>query len=132
MEQTAIAVFPFETDLANNCLARTTNVNDTIVSALKAWILTPKGSRLGNMVGCFLPDILHDLVGFNDLAPLSRRLQADASLQFPGVNFVDVNMSLDMSQRFVDLVITISFSTSVTDIHELQLLLPTGMPTHNQ
>jgi len=106
-------------------------VNDTLISAMKAWIVTKRGSRLGNMVGCFLPDIIHELVGYDDMAGLSQRLRIDISQQFPNVNFIKVEMSLQLDSKFVDVIVSISFSTALTDIAEFQLILPTSIESHN-
>ena len=130
MQQSALAIFPFEDDFENDSMRRATTVNETLISALKAWIVTKRGSRLGNMVGCFLPDILTDLIGY-DLAPLAQRLRQDASAQFPEINFLDVTMFMDRSSDFVDLVVKIVFSTAFSDIQELEIIMPTGLQTHN-
>lgn len=126
----ALAMFPFEEDFENNCLKRTTTVNDTLISAMKAWIVTRKGSRLGNMVGCFLPDIIHELVSFQDMMGLSQRLKYDISEQFPNVNFIYVKMELQLEYEFVDVIVSITFSTAQTDITEFQLILPTTVESH--
>lgn len=123
----AIAMFPFETDNEDNCLARATDVPNTFVSAIKAWIVTRKGSRLGNMVGCFLPDMIHELVGEKDLPGLANRLKKDATMQFPGVNFIDVYMGLDLTHHHADLIVRITFSTAYTEIQQLELILPTKL-----
>lgn len=124
-----ITLFPFAHDFEDNCLQRATTVNDTLLSAIRAWIVTKKGSRLGNMVGCFLPDIIHDLVSSDDINSMSKQLKSDATAQFPGVNFLDVNMSLDLSNRFVDLIVSITFSTAISDITEFQVIMPTNITT---
>lgn len=126
-----IASFPFKHDFEDNCLQRATTVNDTLLSAMRAWLVTKKGSRLGNMVGCFLPDIIHDLVSLNDINSMSKQLKEDASIQFPGVNFLDVSMALDLSNKFVDLIVKITFSTAISDITEFQVNLPTGITSTN-
>lgn len=131
MKPSAVVVFPFNEDFENNCMERATDVPTALVSTIKAWIGTRRGSRLGNMVGCFVPDMVHELVNFRDLSALAKQLKSDASRQFPGVNFVDVTMDLDKSNKFIDLIIKITFSTSMTDIQELQIILPTGVETHN-
>lgn len=131
MSKSALALFPFEEDFENNCLKRTTTVNDTLISAMKAWIVTRKGSRLGNMVGCFLPDIIHELIGYRDIPGLSQRLKIDISEQFPNVNFIDVKMELQLENKFVDVIVSITFSTTMTDITEFQLIMPTSIESHN-
>lgn len=122
-----IALFPFAYDSEDNCLQRATTVNDTLLSAIRAWLVTKKGSRLGNMVGCFLPDIINELVSSNDINAMSKQLQKDAIAQFPGVNFLDVTMSLDLSNNFVDLIVSITFSTAISDITQFQVSLPTSV-----
>lgn len=122
-----IYTFPFEYDFEDNCLKRATTVNETLLSAIRAWLVTKKGSRLGNMVGCFLPDIIHDLVNYNDMKDLAKQLKSDAIIQFPGVNFLDIQMELDLTNKFVDLIINITFSTSMTEISEFKVVLSTGI-----
>lgn len=124
----SIAIFPFQTDNEDNCLGRALTVNDTLLSAIKAWIVTKKGSRLGNMVGCFLPDLINELVGIKDMDGLAKRLKQDATEQFPGVNFIDVYMDLDLTHKFVDVIVRITFSTPYTEIQQLELLLPSKTP----
>lgn len=131
MQNTALAQFPFENDFENDSLKRTSTVVETFVSAIKAWIVTRKGSRVGNMVGCFLPDLIGELVGYKDLSGLAQRLKTDATVQFPGVDFVDITMNLDFTASFVDLIVKIVFTTSLTDLTELEIILPTGIQTHN-
>jgi len=131
MQSSSIAIFPFQNDYENNCLARATTINDTLLSAIRAWLVTPKGSRLGNMVGCFLPDILNDLIGINDMTGLAARLKSDLSNQFIGVNFIAVSMSLDLSNKFVDLIVKITFSTNVTNLQELNFTFPTSTSVSN-
>jgi hypothetical protein len=131
MLNSAVVCFPFKEDFENNCLARATNVNDTLISVMKSWILTRKGSRLGNMVGCFLPDIIYELVSINDMSGLSTRLKTDITKQFPNVTFLDVNLQLSLVNKFVDVLVNITFTTSITDITQFQLILPTTIESHN-
>ena len=111
-----ITMFPFQQDFEDNCIQRATTVNDTILSAIRTWIVTKKGSRLGNMVGCFLPDIIHDLINITDLDSIATQLKNDAILQFPGVNFLNIEMNIDTSNKSIDLIIKITFSTVITEI----------------
>lgn len=127
----AIAIFPFQNDYENNCLARATTINDTLLSAIRAYLVTPRGSRLGNMVGSFLPDIINDLIGINDLTGLAERLKSDLNDQFVGVNFINVSMTLDFSNNFVDLILQITFSTNYTNLQQLNFTFPTNISTSN-
>ena len=128
-QNSAIAIFPFKNDFENNCLARATTINDTFISAIKAWIVTKRGSRLGNMVGCFLPDLIYELVGVKDLSGYANKLKSNATDQFPGINFIDVYMEFDYSNSTVDLIVKITFSTQYTDIQQLDIILPTQVQT---
>ena len=130
MEQSAVVKFPFEHDYANNCLARATTVNDALISVMKSWIVTKRGSRLGNMVASFLPDTIHDLVSYDDMPNLASQLKSDMSAQFPEATILDVTMTLDMSNKFVDLIVKITFTTNVTDITDFELILPTTIESH--
>lgn len=124
-----ITLFPFAHDYGDNCLQRATTVNDTLLSAMRAWIVTKKGSRLGNMVGCFLPDIIHDLIDISNVSGIGAQLKTDLIAQFPGVNFLNVSASTDLSNKFVDLIISITFSTAITDITQFELNMTTNIST---
>lgn len=121
----AIALFPFQQDFQDNCLQRTLTVTDTLLSAMRAYIVTRRGSRLGNMVGCFLPDLIYTLVGTSDLSGYSNQLKSDLGDQFPGVTFLNVYMSLNLSNRTADLDVSIKFSSPWTGIQQLDVILPT-------
>lgn len=125
-QPSGIAMFPFKNDYENDCLLRASTVNDVLLSAIRAFLVTRKGSRLGNMIGCSLPDLIYDLISFSNLTGLGSQIKSELSDQFPGVNFMSVNMSLDKSSGTVDLIVTITLSTSVTDITDLTVKIPTG------
>lgn len=121
----SLAIFPFQQDNENNCLLRATNIEDTILSAIRAYLLTPKGSRLGNMVGCFLANMRFNLIAINDLPGLSQELKKDLTTQFPGVTFLNVVLDIDKSKEIIDLIVKITFTTNYQqEITELILQLP--------
>lgn len=127
MEQSAIAYFPFKNDYENNSLRRAKNITETILSAVRAYIVTPIGSRLGNMVGCFVPSILNTINSIKDLNGLAQRLKSDLITQFPGVNFIDVKFTLQKDELPVTLVIEISLTTPYSDnIEQIEIVLPTN------
>jgi len=112
MRPSASALFPFQQDNANNCLGRAQTIEDTLLAAIRCWLITKKGSRLGNMVGCFLPDMVNDLISVKDLNGVSQQLKSDLTNQFPGVNFITVTLTLDLSNKMVDLIVSITFSVA--------------------
>lgn len=124
MANSSIAYFPFMTDNTENCMKRCEDVNDTMISALKVWILTPKGSRRGSTIGCFLLDILFNIFSFTDLKGLAARLKRDASDQFPEINFINVEMNMDKSDNISTLIVKFVISTPVTEISEFEVLFP--------
>ncbi len=131
MKPSACALYPFQQDNANNCLARAQTIEDTILSSIRAWIVTKKGSRVGNMIGCFLPDILFDLVSIKDLPGMATQLRSDATRQFPGVNFVNVVLKIDTSADVVTLVCDMALVIGNQDqITYLTVTLPSLFSTN--
>ena len=127
----SITNFPFQIDNQDNCLQRCTTVDQTLLSAIKVYLVTRPGSRLGSMTGCFLLDLLYNLVGISDFTSLSEKLKSDLIDQFPGVNFYNVNMSLDLSNKNVNLKVQITFGTQYTTIKNFEIFLASNTPTAN-
>lgn len=125
MRRSASAEFPFGTDLENNCLKRATTIEDTLLAAIRIFLVTKPGSRVGNMVGSLLPELLLSLVPVRTLPTLANELKEQLITQFPGVDFLAVDISQDLSQKTVDLVVKISLSVSGQDkILGLEMRLP--------
>jgi len=125
MNNSASAEFPFKTDNENNCLKRAETVEDTILSAIRLFLVTRRGSRLGNVIGSFIPELLLELVPVSTLSNLSSQLKEELTNQFPGVDFIDTNLTRDLSNGTVDLVVSIKFTISgKNNIVDLIVTLP--------
>lgn len=132
MKPSASLKFPFKEDFENNCLKRAHTVEETIISAIRLYILTPPGSRVGNMIGCFIPELLYQLIPSGNLESYAAQLRGDLIAQFPGVEFVSVTMTRDMTQTTVDLIIKISFSVLTAEkIVDMEVVLPSLFSTEN-
>jgi len=115
--------FPFEEDVLNQSLKHTTTLNDTIKSSIKCFILTRKGQRRGNSIGCFLLDVKHQLQSDALLIQTQERLKQELSLQFPSVNFELVVLVREITDNVSGLRVRISFSTNFSDISELSMVV---------
>lgn len=125
MNNSASAEFPFKTDYENNCLKRAETVEDTLLAAIRLYLVTRQGSRLGNMVGSFIPALLLELVPVSNLTALSSQLKEDLTNQFPGVDFIQTNLGRDLSNGTVDLIVSIKFMVSGKNtIQDLTVTLP--------
>lgn len=122
---TSINLFPFQTDEISNCLKRCDNVNDTVISVVKQFLLTRKGSRLGNQVGSGLLDMLYNLYPNSDLKTQERIRKQELSEQFPEISFHNVELKMDLKDNVSNLVMKITLSTKITDVFEFELFFPT-------
>jgi len=125
MNNSASAEFPFRNDNENDCLKRAETVEDTILSAIRLFLVTKKGSRLGNTIGTFVPDLLLELIPTKNLIALSSELKEELTAQFPGVDFISTNITRDFSDNVVNLIITITLTISgKNNIIDLVVTLP--------
>lgn len=125
MLPSASASFPFRLDYENDCLKRAHSIEDTLLSAIRIFLLTRKGSRVGNNVGSFLPELLLNNIAVSRLPSLANELKTELITNFPGVDFLNVVMSQNLEERNSDLIVKISFSTAnQTNIFELTLNMP--------
>lgn len=128
MRKSASAEFPFKTDVENNCLQRAETIEDTLLSAIRVFLVTKRGSRIGNTIGCLVPELLLELVPVKTLPALSNQLKEELIVQFPGVDFIGVDISRDLSQGTVDLIIKISLTiTGQEKIVGLEVRLPSKL-----
>lgn len=126
MRPSASALFPFKLDNENDCLARAHSIEDTLLSAIRIFLLTRKGSRVGNNVGSFLPELLLQTISSTQLPALAGELKTELITNFPGVEFLNVTLDRDLEFNVSDLVVKISFSTANQDnIYELIIKMPT-------
>ena len=125
MQQSTSAYFPFTIDNINSCLKRATTVEDTLLSAIRFFLLTRKGSRVGNSNGSIVPDLLYQLVPQEQLPNIATEIKTELSDQFPGVDFVGVTLIPQFLDNTYTLVLTITFTTpNQLNISELIIQLP--------
>jgi|SRR6185369_11551357 len=125
MQQSASAYFPFNIDNVNNCLKRTTTVEDTLLSAIRIFLLTRKGSRVGNPSGSIVPDLLYQLIPQEQLPNLAAEIKTELSEQFPGVDFVGVTLVPQFLDNTYSLILTITFTTpNQLNVSQLIMQLP--------
>ena len=125
MKPSACAYFPFTSDNENNCLKRSTTVEQAITSSIRIFCSTKKGSRLGNKIGSFIPELKHQLIKTSDLPKLAEEARRELNDQFPGVNFLNVEFSKDFQTNSSVLSIKIDLSIGTKDtITQLIITLP--------
>ena len=118
-------LFPFGYDNENDCLLRAFTIEDTLLSAIRCFLVTRKGSRVGNNVGSFLPELLLQTIPSSSLSGFASELQNELSQQFPGVDFLNVTFQMNVTQQVSELIVTITFTVVNQDnITELILRLP--------
>jgi len=118
-------LFPFQTNNETDSFRRSEAREDTILSAIRCFLITRKGSRVNNNVGSFLPELLLQIIPTNQLAGLANELQNELTQEFPGVQFLSVTFDRENIDNVSTLQVTISFSVpSVQNIQQLVLNLP--------
>ena len=120
---TASLCFPIQEDFQNKSLARNYTPNDTIKSAIVAFLLTEKGQRRGNAIGSFLPSLAHKLIPSGALPGLSEELKKELQQQFPGVIFQNITFTQSLIENVSSLNVSITFSTAITDITQFILTI---------
>lgn len=131
MRKSASLKFPFREDFENNCLKRAHTVEETIISAIRLYLLTPVGSRVGNKIGCFISELLYQTIPSNNLDSFAAQLKSDLTKQFPGVEFISVTMTREINKT-VDLIVKISFTVVTSEkITDLEVTLPSIFSTEN-
>ncbi len=133
MKPSASLKFPFRQDNENDCLKRAHTVEETIISAIRLYLITKPGSRVGNMVGSFVPELLYQLLPSAALPNLADQLKGDLIAQFPGVDFIEVTLTRNINDGgLVDLVIKITFTVLTSDsISDLTITLPSIFSAEN-
>ena len=126
MKPSASLVFPFAYDNENDCLKRAHTIEDTLLSAIRIFLLTRKGSRLGSNIGSFLPELMFQLIPNAQLPSLGDELKTELITNFPGVDFISVNFSKSHENHVSELVVKITFAAgNQNNISELTMKLPT-------
>jgi hypothetical protein len=125
MNPSASLVFPFKYDSENNCLKRATTVEDTILSAIRCFLVTKKGSRVGSNIGSFLTELLLQTVNSAQLGAFAGELKNELITQFPGVDFLSVFLERGEDFNKADLIVKISFTVSnQNNIIDLTMAMP--------
>jgi len=120
----ASLLFPFKYDNQNDCLKRATTIEETLLAAMRVFLITRKGSRLGNNVGSFLPELLLNAVPKKTLYALSDELKQELQQQFLGVQFLEVTLTPEIVDSISVLKVNIKFSGNTGNVVELTLDIP--------
>lgn len=107
--QSASLFFPFTEDTLNQCLKRAVTVEETIISAMKVFLITRKGSRLGSNFGSILPDLLFTLSSNSDLNKNSELIKNELTEQFVGVNILSAQLLKGTGEKITEVKLIIKF-----------------------
>lgn len=132
LKPSASWMFPFAIDNSNDCLLRSFTIEDTLLSSIRCFLVTRKGSRVGNNVGSFLPELLLQAIPTSALQGFASELRNELTQQFDGVEFLNVTMTMDKSDNVSSLIVTITFTTASQDnISELIISMPSVFDSSN-
>lgn len=120
----ASLVFPFKYDNQNDCLKRATTIEETLLAAMRTFLITRKGSRLGNNVGSFLPELLLTAISKKTLYALSDELKQELQREFQGVQFLEVLLTPEVVDNTSVLKVNIKFSGNTGNVADLTLDIP--------
>ena len=123
MQNSACLIFPFEYDDQNECLKRAFTVEGAIVSSIKAFLITRRGSRVGSNIGSFLSELLLKGIPTTQLTNLSNELKTELESQFAGVNFLDVLLTRDLTKDVSTLLVNIKLSIPSTGEFDFSISL---------
>lgn len=125
MNQSACALFPFTEDFENSCLGRAQTLEDTLLSCIRMFLITPIGSRVGNMTGSFLSSLMLEMLSANSLQGYANQLQQELINNFQGVDFPVVQLSKGLNNQKANILVSISFTTpSQQNITDLLVEMP--------
>lgn len=125
MRESASLIFPFRYDNENECLARAHTIEDTVLSSIRSFLITRKGSRVGSNLGSFLPELLLQGVAVSSLPGLSEELRKELENQFSGVSFLEVKLTRDLSDNVSTLKVHIKLSVPASaKILDFEMSLP--------
>lgn len=116
-------LFPFEEDNETAGLKRADTVGLIIKSSIACFLLTSPGQRRGNPIGSFLPSLRHKLIPTNLVQGLEEALKKELTIQFPGVQFLEVQMTQDTEDKVANLKVRVVFGTPVSELEELTVNL---------
>lgn len=120
MANSGSVLFPFEEDSQNRSLKRATSIVQVFNSAIKSFILTDPMSRLGNPIGSFIPQLIHQLVPDEEINEIADDIKNELSEQFPEIEFLDIQLS---SIDKVSWHLLVKYTTPFIDIVDLELIL---------
>lgn len=130
--QTGLWMFPFQNDNKNGGLLRTYTVEDTIMSAIRAFLVTRPGARVGNNVGSFLSELLMTLIPVATLPNFATELKNELTTQFAGVQFLNVTMTANLANNVSTLIVQITFTCSIqSQISNLIIEMPSVFDQSN-
>lgn len=125
MKESGSLIFPFRYDNENECLLRAYSVEETVLSSIKAFLITRKGSRLGSNLGSFLPDLLFQGLPLSKLSLFADDLKTELGDQFPGVTFLEVTFISELNERASTLRVGIKLMVPTNpNIIDLEFDLP--------
>ena len=114
-----IAKFPFTESYKDRALARCDSVEETMFSAIKAFLRVKKKSRLGKNIGSSLPEMLYNLYNEEDLKVQESLIKQELIEQFAEFNFHSLKMEIKMIDKTSTLFVTIKLSTSISKVFEM-------------
>jgi phage baseplate assembly protein W len=115
--------FPFEENYQDKSLRKAASINDTIKSCIRCFLLTEKGQRRGNPIGSILPTLVHKLISEDELSSYADDIKNELVTQFPGIIFYNVVLAKNIDNNISSLNVQISFSTPISEVTELVLLI---------
>lgn len=125
MKESGSLRFPFRYDNEDECLLRAFTVEETVLSSIKAFLVTRKGSRLGTNLGSFLPELLFQGLPLSKLSLYADDLKTELGDQFPGVTFLEVLFISDLEERSSTLKVNIKLMVPTNpNIIDLEFNLP--------
>ena len=123
MNKSACLVFPFKSDYENNCLKRAENINDVLCSAMLIFLRISPGQRRGNLIGSFLPSLKHKLIPSSVLPSFEDDLKKELTDNFPEAIIHQIIMTQDQINNVIKLNVNITFSTSLTNISQFNIIV---------
>lgn len=116
MPKTASLLFPFKKHIIDDGLERCDTVEKALTSAIKAFLMTNKNSRMGNPIGCSLTDMIQNIYTDENLSDKEDEILIELENQFSEVKFIEFKLI----QNFTDLYVRIQYFTQITDIVDFE------------
>jgi len=126
-KQYGSVLFPFDESEEENqvYLKRTENVNDTVKSAIRAFLLTKKYQRRGNTIGSVVADFKHTLIQKEALYIIQDEVKQELNEYFSGISFptIEITQKIDEDLKVPTLYIEISFALPGKELESLSLIV---------